>query len=88
MCGCSLVDQRSEWQQRTVRDCALPLDRVPVLHERDDLADALGELGEDGLNRGLVLDDGRLAGLLSITDVLHALELRRLRRGQRVTARR
>jgi Zn-dependent protease/predicted transcriptional regulator len=73
---------RSEWSTRTVRDCALPLERVPVVHERDQLADALAQLGEDGLNRGLVLENGRLAGLLSITDVLHALELRRLRAGR------
>ena len=73
---------RSEWATRTVRDCMLPLDRIPVVHERDQLADALAELGEDGINRGLVVEDGRLAGLLSITDVLHALELRRLRAGR------
>jgi CBS domain-containing protein len=73
---------RGEWATRTVRDCMLPLDRVPVVHERDQLADALAELGEDGINRGLVVEDGRLAGLRSITDVLHALELRRLRAGR------
>jgi Zn-dependent protease len=73
---------RNEWPERTVRDCALPLERIPVLHERDPLADALVELGEGGVNRGLVVEDGTLAGLLSITDVVHALELRRLRAGR------
>jgi Zn-dependent protease/CBS domain-containing protein len=73
---------RSEWDVRTVRDCMLPLERVPVLHEEDDVTEALAQLQESGINRGLVLDDGHLAGLLSITDVVNALELHRLRRGR------
>jgi Zn-dependent protease len=73
---------RGEWGTRTVRDCVVPLERVAVVQERDQLVDALAELEETALNRGLVMEDGRLAGLLSITDVVHALELRRLRGGR------
>jgi CBS domain-containing protein len=81
---------RSEWDERTVRDCMLDRDAVPVLDEDDELVDALGELSERGVGRGLVLDGDRLAGLLSITDLARALEVRRRsprRRGAPVTSR-
>jgi Zn-dependent protease len=74
---------RTEWGTRTVRDCAVPLTRIPTFDEQDDLAEALAELGEGDVGRGLVVEDGRLAGLLSMTDVVHALELRQLRAGRR-----
>jgi Zn-dependent protease len=67
---------RAEWNARTVRDCMLPLERVPLLREDEELADALAELSESPVHRGLVLDDGRLAGLLSLTDAARALEIR------------
>jgi Zn-dependent protease len=65
---------RGEWDGRTVADCMLPLDRVPVLRADDELADALAELGDGAGGRALVLEDGRLAGLVSVTDVARALE--------------
>jgi CBS domain-containing protein len=39
----------------------------------------LDRLGETDLRRALVLDDGRLVGLLSITDLMRALEVGRAR---------
>jgi CBS domain-containing protein len=41
----------------------------------DDLAEALMQLSETPLQRALVLEGDRLAGLLSITDVSRLLEL-------------
>ena len=71
---------RAKWDARTVRDVMLPLEQVPLLHEDDELADALAELSEGEVHRGLVVDDGRLAGLLSLTDAARALEIRSARR--------
>ena len=72
---------RAEWDLRTVRDCMVPLDRVPRLRGDQELTDALVELTESDVHRGLVLDDaGGLAGLLSITDLVRALETGALRR--------
>ena len=68
---------RADWDSRRVRDCMLTLDRVPVLDEDAELFDALAELGESDLRRGLVLRGDRLAGLLSISDLAGVLELRR-----------
>jgi Zn-dependent protease len=66
---------RAEWDRRTVRDCMLPLDEVPRLTGGEELFDALGELSEGAVNRGLVLADGdRLEGFISITDLARVLE--------------
>ena len=66
---------RGEWDTTLVRDCMLPRDDVPTVREDDELAEALTDLGEPGVNRALVVDGDRLAGLLSITDVARALEI-------------
>jgi CBS domain-containing protein len=47
---------------------------VPVLEEDEELIEALEELSEGDLNRGLVIDGDRLVGFLSITDLARALE--------------
>ena len=69
-----LETPRSEWDDRFVRECMLDHGEVPVLHEDDEAADALALLSTGELHRGLVLDaEGRLAGLVSITDILPVL---------------
>jgi Zn-dependent protease len=76
---------RGDWDERTVRDCMLERDDVPLLDEDEPLEQALVDLG-DGVGRGLVLDGDRLVGLLSITDLVRALETggpRRRRGGTR-----
>ena len=65
---------RTEWETRTVRDCMLGLDEVPLLDADDAAIDALEKVSGSELNRGLVVEDGRLLGLLSITDLARALE--------------
>ena len=65
---------RSEWDGKRVRDCMLPLDEVPVLAPDEEALDAFAELSQDDVSRGLVVENGRLVGLLSITDLAHALE--------------
>ena len=68
---------RSEWDTRRVRDAMIPLDRVPLLTEDATAVDALTALSAPTSNRGLVVENGHLAGLLSITDLTRALEMRR-----------
>jgi CBS domain-containing protein len=71
---CIAAVPRAEWDTKTVRECLVPLEDVPVLDEDDAAIDALVELGESELNRGLVLDGDRLGGILSIVDLARALE--------------
>jgi Zn-dependent protease/CBS domain-containing protein len=68
---------RDEWNARRVRDAMVPRTDVPLLTEDESAIDALAELSTSRVNRGLVVDDGRLAGLLSITDLARALEVGR-----------
>jgi Zn-dependent protease/CBS domain-containing protein len=69
---------RSEWDARRVRDSMIPLDEVPLLAESTSALDALADLSSrPGANRGLVVDNGHLGGLLSITDLARALEVPR-----------
>jgi Zn-dependent protease/CBS domain-containing protein len=69
---------RSDWDARRVRDSMIPLDEVPLLAEGTRAVDALADLSSrPGANRGLVVNNGHLEGLLSITDLARALEARR-----------
>ena len=68
---------RSDWDTQRVRDTMISLDEVPLLTQDETAVDALGELSAPGANRGLVVDNGHLAGLLSITDLARALEVGR-----------
>jgi Zn-dependent protease len=68
---------RSEWDTHRVRDTMIPLDQVPLLTEDETAVDALADLSAPRANRGLVVDNGHLAGLLSITDLARALEVGR-----------
>jgi Zn-dependent protease/CBS domain-containing protein len=74
---------RREWDTRTVRDCMLPREQVPVVEPDEELIDAAAELTENDVRRALVVDGDRLVGLLSITDLARALQLRDPRRAAR-----
>jgi Zn-dependent protease len=65
---------RTEWDLKRVRDCMVPLDEVPVLTPDADAIDVLAQLSQAEVHRGLVVEDDRLVGLISITDLAHALE--------------
>jgi Zn-dependent protease/predicted transcriptional regulator len=66
---------RDEWERRLVRDVMIPREKVPLLDEDEPAIDALAELSAGDLNRGLVVENGHLAGLLSIADLARALEV-------------
>jgi Zn-dependent protease len=68
---------RSDWDTQRVRDSMIPLDRVPLLMEDTKAVEALAALSSPTSNRALVVDNGHLAGLLSITDLARALEVDR-----------
>ncbi len=68
----------SEWDVRRVGDSMIPLDQVPLLAATTRAVDALADLSsKPDMNRGLVVDNGHLQGLLSITDLARALQARR-----------
>jgi Zn-dependent protease/CBS domain-containing protein len=78
---CLAETPRSEWDERRVRDCMLPREQVPTVPEGEPAAEALQELAQSEIGRALVVDDGRLAGLLSLTDLARAAQLGPPQRG-------
>jgi Zn-dependent protease/CBS domain-containing protein len=72
-----------DWGLTRVRDVARPVGELLVLAPDDNLGDAATSLAQDDLGRALVLDQGALAGLLSMTDVARLIELRAPARSSR-----
>lgn len=68
----------AQWEHTHAEDLARASGEVPAFSSEDELADATMELADTQLGRALVLHDGRLEGLLSMTDVSRLLEIRRL----------
>ena len=63
-------------EQTRVAELAVPASEGLVLAPDEELADAAMALAETRPERALVLENGRLAGLLSMTDVARLLEVR------------
>jgi Zn-dependent protease len=66
---------RSAWEGTTVAECMLPLERVTVLDPELPAVEALAAVGGAEGRRALVVEDGRLVGILSVADVSRALEV-------------
>jgi len=66
---------RSEWSGTLVADCMLPIERVPLLRRDTLVVEALPRVSGSEVRRALVVDDGHLEGILSVTDLMRALEL-------------
>jgi Zn-dependent protease/CBS domain-containing protein len=65
------------WDETTVRDCMIPLGQLAILDESETLMEALPELDDGRVGRGLVRDGERLTGVISVADVEQALSSRR-----------
>jgi PDZ domain-containing secreted protein/Zn-dependent protease/CBS domain-containing protein len=82
--GAVPVAQRST---RTVAQEMWPAERIRVVDPDQPLEDVFDAFSQDP-RRVVVVDDGRVVGILSLTDVMRALELERLRRPPRPAVRR
>lgn len=69
----------SDWPHVTVGRIALGLDAVPVAHPHDPVAPLVPVLVASPAHRALVLDAGRLVGIVSLHDIVGTLDLRRVR---------
>jgi Zn-dependent protease/CBS domain-containing protein len=66
----------ARWGEERVDRHMRTFDRALVMAPGDDLGAAAMDLSQDDIGRALVVEDGRLAGLLSMTDVSRLIELR------------
>jgi Zn-dependent protease len=73
---------QDRWDAVRVQEVMLPLDKSLRFQADKDLGDAVAELVQTDPGRGLVLRDGRLVGLLSITDAERLVEAKVPRRSR------
>jgi predicted transcriptional regulator len=71
---------QKQWDEVRVQDVMLPLDKALVFDPDKELGDAVAELVQTDPGRALVVRDGPLLGLLSITDAERLVEARVPRR--------
>jgi Zn-dependent protease/CBS domain-containing protein len=67
---------RDEWASRTAAQAMIGLDRLVVTSPDEPAEELLERLAAVPPHRALVLDDGRLVGLVSLTDLARLVEMR------------
>jgi len=68
----------SERSERTVRDRMRPLDASWIISKEAPLLEALERLSPGSVGRLLVLEDGRLSGMVTKTGLLRLLEIHQI----------
>ncbi len=67
---------REDWDQRTVRDVLLPVSSANSIPPTMDAVQALATMNQSGFTRLLVVENGRLVGLLTLKDLLNFFSLK------------
>ncbi len=67
---------REVWDQRTVRDILLPVSEENSIPPSLDAVQALARMNQSGFTRLLVVENGRLAGILTLKDLLNFFALK------------
>jgi PDZ domain-containing secreted protein/Zn-dependent protease/CBS domain-containing protein len=62
----------------SIRDVMLPVGTFPMLAPDDEIGQVLPQL-QQGPGRAVVMEDGRVVGMLSMSDVARAIELEQIR---------
>ena len=61
-----------------VRDAAIPRDQVPVADPHEPFIALLERLAHTGGKRALVIDSGRVVGIVTTSDITRLIDVRRL----------
>jgi Zn-dependent protease/CBS domain-containing protein len=64
------------WGFKQVRDIMTPAEDVPSLHPGDDATEALSRMISNDLGRMLVMEDGRLVGIVSRRDIMNLFKIK------------
>jgi Zn-dependent protease/CBS domain-containing protein len=67
---------RDEWARHTVGEIAQPCTEDNTLHPDADATHALALMHQSGLSRVLITEDGHLAGVLSLKDLMRFMALK------------
>ncbi len=63
---------------KTIREIMLPAESVPTVREDEDVLDAIVKL-QRGPGRAVVVEDGKVVGIMSGADIARAVEVERIR---------
>ena len=66
---------RDRWDTQAVGECMRSLDEVPQLAPDEPAPEALTEVATSDIHRALVMEHGRLVGILSVTDLARAVDM-------------
>jgi Zn-dependent protease/predicted transcriptional regulator len=67
---------REEWHRRTVEDLMQPCSERNTIHSEADTVKALAQMSKTGTSRLMVVDDGRLQGVVTLKDLLGFLSVK------------
>jgi Zn-dependent protease/predicted transcriptional regulator len=67
---------REEWRRHTVSELAGLCDAGNTVASTDDATEALSKMHKNGSSRLMVVDDGKLSGIISLKDLLRFLSLK------------
>lgn len=67
---------RSEWDSTTVADILEPASEAGTIGPEDDAMKALEKMRDQGVSRLLVVEDGRLIGILALKDLMELFEIK------------
>jgi len=67
---------REQWEQVTVREIMSPVSEDNSIHADDDATRAMSKMRNTNLSRLLVVENGRLVGIIALKDLMEFLSLR------------
>jgi predicted transcriptional regulator len=67
---------KDEWRQHSVGEIAEPVDDANTIGPDEDAVEALTRMTQTGTTRLMVVGDGRLVGVLTLSDLLEFLALK------------
>lgn len=79
--GCVAIPQirgvpREDWDRRTVGEVTTPCTTANTVHPDTDAVQVLGLMQREGSSRVMVVEDGRLVGILTLKDLLRFLAVK------------
>ncbi|NQT29200.1 MAG: site-2 protease family protein [Candidatus Saganbacteria bacterium] len=68
--------EKNKWSTTTAKDIMLPLKKDYVINEQTDAMDALAQIARNHVGRLLVIEDGKLDGILTQRDIMKLFEFK------------
>ena len=68
--------EREKWPQLTVRELMIPISKRMVIDRYSEVTEALTRMARSGTGRLLIIENGKLIGLLSQRDIMRLIEFK------------